>query len=337
MYEFIDSHKLDLHPHRVADWLDGKDIYPIYLEVSPSGACNQRCSFCAFDYLDYEPEFLDLERMDTMWREMADLGIKSIMLAGEGEPLMSEDIIPLIQHIYSAGIDVSMTTNGALIDDQFIEYGLVALSWIKVSVNAGLAETYKKIHGTDDFDKVLSNIRKMVAFKKSKPFLGGLTIGVQMVALQNNLKEIPELADHCKKIEVDYFSVKAYSKHPMTDKKVITPDVIVPYNIFDVIYRNPNIRRKYDKCYAVPFFWAYIRSNADVYACSNFLGDERFKIGNLYEQDFKDIWNSDKRKEIMEYVDNMDIKKECRSLCRMNRCNEYLYRLKHPDNHTNFI
>ena len=49
----IDSHKLLFHPRRVADWLEGKPIAPLYLEVSPSGMCNHRCRFCGMDYVGY--------------------------------------------------------------------------------------------------------------------------------------------------------------------------------------------------------------------------------------------------------------------------------------------
>lgn len=54
----IDSHKLMYHPHTVSQWLDGVNVYPIYVEVSPSGACNHRCSFCALDFMGYEKVFL---------------------------------------------------------------------------------------------------------------------------------------------------------------------------------------------------------------------------------------------------------------------------------------
>ncbi len=34
----IDSHKLNSRPGRVAEWLREGDVYPIYVEVSPTGA-----------------------------------------------------------------------------------------------------------------------------------------------------------------------------------------------------------------------------------------------------------------------------------------------------------
>ncbi|MDR0882739.1 MAG: radical SAM protein, partial [Candidatus Adiutrix sp.] len=88
----IDGHKLHLHPRRVADWLEGREIAPIYMEISPSGACNHRCSFCGLDFMGYKPRFLSADILCERLREMGEAGLKSVMFAGEGEPFLHREM-----------------------------------------------------------------------------------------------------------------------------------------------------------------------------------------------------------------------------------------------------
>lgn len=80
----MDSHKLIYHPEVVVRWMKGENIYPIEIEISPSGACNHRCIFCAVDYIGYQPDFLD---KDTILRDISQMGrkgLKSVICSGEG-------------------------------------------------------------------------------------------------------------------------------------------------------------------------------------------------------------------------------------------------------------
>src|SRR3990167_8761699 len=93
----IDSHKMNYHVDRIHEWLyQTKTTYPIYVEISPSGACNHRCSFCAVDYIGYKTRFLDAELLKARISEMGERGIRSIMFAGEGEPLLHKDLSEII-------------------------------------------------------------------------------------------------------------------------------------------------------------------------------------------------------------------------------------------------
>ena len=42
----MDSHKLTWHLDRVRDWLEGKRIVPIHIDVGLSKGCNIRCEYC---------------------------------------------------------------------------------------------------------------------------------------------------------------------------------------------------------------------------------------------------------------------------------------------------
>ncbi|MBW2104333.1 MAG: radical SAM protein, partial [Deltaproteobacteria bacterium] len=203
----IDGHKLIYHPERVTHWLKArgdwenwekaKTIYPIYLEISPTGACNHRCAFCALDYMEYRPRRLDLGVMKNALSEMALRGVRSIMFAGEGEPLLYHKIIPLAMAARDAGLDIAFTTNGVLLKKDIAEQLLPLASWIKVSIDAGTAETYAKLHGTakGDFDLVIDNLRSAVRCREKNAI--SCTLGAQMLVLPENVDEIGRLIGLC--------------------------------------------------------------------------------------------------------------------------------------------
>jgi radical SAM protein with 4Fe4S-binding SPASM domain len=84
-------------------------------------------------------------------------------------------------------------------------------------------------------------------------------------------------------------------------------------------------------------FWAYLNEEGDVFPCIRFLGLKEFVFGNIYKQNFKEIWNGGKRKVIMERIYSEWKIDDCRKACRMDQINEYLWALKNPPEHVNFI
>ena len=361
----IDSHKLMYHPARVAsllevgnDWQKAKEIFPIYIEVSPVGACNHRCTFCAVDYIGYKSRSLDFEILKDRIPEMAEHGVKSIMYAGEGEPLLHKHINEIVQSSHNAGISVSFTTNGTAMNDVFIENSLPKSEWIKVSLNAGSPQTYANIHQTkeQDFHVVINNLKKAIRFKTDNNIT--CTIGIQTLLLPENSNEMFDLAKICRdEIGVDYLVVKPYSQHFFSHtRKYENIDYSDFFTLgeklnslsnenFNAVFRGNTIKKhmrgdseRYSKCNSTPFLWAYVMANGAVYGCSAYLLDQRFEYGNLNDQTFKEVWQGTKRRENFHYVlDELDIK-ECRKNCRMDEANRYLFDLKESRvPHVNFI
>ncbi|MBI5237210.1 MAG: radical SAM protein [Deltaproteobacteria bacterium] len=350
----IDSHKLMYHVDRLRDWLSDKDIYPIYMEVSPAGACNHRCTYCALDYMGYKPRFLEGALLKKRITELSSVDIKSIMFAGEGEPLLHKDIASIINHTKDSGIDAAVTSNGVLLTERLINECLSSITWIKISINAATAKTYAAIHRTreDDFERVIDNIARAVRFRNKE----GLktTIGMQLILLPENAEEAAPLAMKAKDIGADYLVIKSYSQHLKSITRKYNGIRYSPYydlseklkkiedERFKVIFRLNAMRKldeaekPYGRCLAIPF-WAYIDSCGGVWACSAHLGDERFCFGNIHENTIKEIWGGEKRKKALEYAANgLDIK-DCRMNCRMDEVNRYLWDLKNPPAHVNFI
>ena len=111
---------------------------------------------------------------------------------------------------------------------------------------------------------------------------------------------------------------------------------------FHVVVRDETIEkwncrsRGYQRCLALPF-WSYIDAGGNVWACSAYLGNERFRYGSIYEKGFEEIWKGKQRQQFLQWAtDELDVS-DCRVNCRMDKINNYLWELKHPPEHVNFI
>lgn len=348
----IDSHKLHLHPARVAQWLDAdtwekaKSVYPIYFEITTSAACNHRCTFCSVDAIGYPAFLLEANMLIERMKEAQQLGVKSVMFAGTGEPLLHKKISKITNAAVDAGLDVAFTTNGVLLDKlEPVE----RCTWIKVSLNAGSPQTYEKVHRTKigDWDKVWAGIKSAVSRK------GPCTIGVQAVVLPENVYEMHDLAAMCRDSGVDYLVLKPYSQgtfsltHQYEDvdyskmRDYLNAVKEFDTDTFKVVYRSDSVNQEidkthnYDKCRATPVFWAYAMGNGDIFTCSAHLLDPRFNIGNLNTQTFKEIWEGEKRRENWELMKSFDIK-QCRLNCRFDKQNRYLADFSRTA-HINFV
>ena len=350
----IDSHKLNFHPERVAAWRAGENIYPIYMEVSPIGLCNHRCVFCGLDFMGYKNARLELKRAETLLPELGYLGLKSIMYAGEGEPLLHPDMCRITELTKTAGIDVAFTTNGTLMTPDKAEVLLKHSTWIKISCNGGDEESYFKIHRgkRTDFEKMFENLRAALTIRREKHY--DCTLGLQLVLVPENQGSVTNLARLAAEAGADYLVIKPFSQHTQSinrqyenleyDGMDALEKDLKQYETetFKVIFRRSTMERwnhrekNYRKCLALPF-WSYIDSSGNVWGCSMFLGNEKFLYGNIYENSFEEIWTGSKRRESLNYVQNELNIHECRINCRMDKINSYLWEMQNPSGHVNFI
>jgi len=352
----LDGHKLFWHLDRLQAWQSGALIAPIYVEVSPVSYCNHKCIFCGLDFAQGSPASLDTEVINERIIEMGKLGVKSIMFAGEGEPLLHKGLPRWVETAKGNGIDVSITTNGGPGSIELWNLLIPHLSWLRFSVDAGSSSVYSKIHSVQEtaFEKTLQSIRDALTIRDR---FGRCTVGVQYLMIRDNLEDIENAISIFSELGVDYFLLKPYSEHPQmlnksgfnySEEDISRIEEIVasyqarvgkPWIIFRKRATSNYIdhSKNFGHCRALPF-WGYISSVGDFHTCSVFLNDERFKVGNIYTNNMQGILFGDKRRSSIAYgACDLEVGFECRVNCRMARINEFLEFLDNRPEHINFI
>ncbi|MFH1537323.1 MAG: radical SAM protein [bacterium] len=349
----IDGHKLLYHPGRVSNWLGGAAVYPIYMEISPTARCNHRCVFCAFDYVEYPDRSLETGRLKRIIAEIAGLGVKSIMYAGEGEPFLHPDMAKIIAHTKRCGIDTAVATNATLLTPAAADACLGSLAWMRVSMNAGTPLGYAFVHGTSEkmFHKAVDNLKYAVELKRREGL--GCTIGAQLVLVGENMGEVLPLAELLSEAGADYLTVKPCVSHPLSRHG--RAEECDPAEIerlhgelekfenenFKIVFRRHSFRKlaaerqRYGACHGINFF-AEIASDGEVYTCGPFLGVKEHSYGNINESSFREIWEGERRKKVLRHVSELDVGR-CMPNCRLDEINLYLWQLLNPPDHVNFI
>ena len=347
----MDSHKLMYHPREVAEWLQTGDCWPIEIEISPSGACNHRCIFCAVDYVGYKPDFLQKDVIMRDIRFLAKQGLKSVICSGEGEPLLNKDLPDIVNGIKALGVDVAMSSNAVLMTEEIVRECLAAFTWVRFSVASTEPESYQHIHRgrAQDLEMVLKNIGYAVQYKQENKL--NTTIGVQCLLIRDNLSQVLQQAKMMRDLGVDYFTVKPYSQHLHSQNHLAVDyqDLQALENelracetkSFKIYYRanamqKMHKKKSYKECLGLPFM-THIDAKGNVWPCIAHLGSEGMSYGNIYEQTFEEIWHGEQRQNAMRCINGADINAICRDACRLDEINKYLNELKYPGAHVNFI
>jgi radical SAM protein with 4Fe4S-binding SPASM domain len=345
-----DSHKLIYHPDRVHEWRVREDCFPIYVEVGVTNRCNHRCIFCALDWLKRQPVSIETSVLLPAICDMAEHGIKSIMFAGEGEPLLHPDIARFVACSRNAGIDVAVATNGVHFTSKRAIEMLPYLSWIRFSVDAGTPQTYSRIHrgGSNDFSKVIRNISDAVLIKREQNL--PVIIGVQLLLIPDTIHDVISFIETFKNIGVDNVQLKPYSQHPLSINQ-FTVDSSELKNLseksigyqepgFQVIFRAGTIERlkserPYSRCHGLPFY-ALIEADGSIIPCNLYHANREYTYGNINTHTFGEIWTGKQRREVLSALHNQGIG-DCRYGCRLDAVNRYLEALQNPHPHVNFI
>lgn len=346
--------KIFAHAQALQDISEGKRIAPIYIRIKPTNYCNHRCYYCS--YADSElglrnsvnrQDQIPWEKMQEIILDMSDMGVKAVTLSGGGEPLVYPYIVETMHRILDAGMDLSIITNGQLLNGERAA-ALANAKWVRISFDSADAETYAKIRQIPlmAFDEVCENIRRFSQIKKDS-----CELGVNFVINHENAGQIYDMAKMVKDLGVNHIKYTArVTKDLFTYHEPFKQNVIeqihrakdeLDGNGFRIINKYESdfdsvlvFHRCYDKCYVNRIF-TVIAADCKVYFCHDKAYVKEGIVGDLRERSFKELWFS---KEVIERYREFNPQNECNHHCVYDDRNELLNTFYSLDeNHINFI
>ncbi len=136
--------------------------------IELSNACNHACIFCTHQKMRRKIGRINRDLCYDILQQAYDLGTREVGFYATGEPFIITDLHEYIKKAKEIGYTyVYLTSNGALATPDRIRQVIDAgLDSIKFSINAPQRKLYKFIHGHDDFDTVMNNLKYLNSYRK---------------------------------------------------------------------------------------------------------------------------------------------------------------------------
>ena len=350
---YMDGTKLNRHLDEVVRWRKGEWFAPLHMEISLTNVCNQKCTFC-YSIWAHGKTVMPRDTVTQLIRSAKAVGVKSALIAGEGEPTANPAYVDAIEAAGEVGFDMALNTNAVLLTEENLERTLPHLSWVRFSVQGSNPDRYAAIHQVpaQHFDKAIGNIQKACEIKRRRKL--PVTLGMQQVLIRENGDDIFETAKLAKSVGCDYYVIKPCHPHELNASynaasnmaeefrrelervESLTGDgfqAVVRWNFL----QEAEIPRTYNQCLALPFI-VQITADGRVVTCYPHEDKPEHDYGSLLEQDFADIVKSPNFSTVANRIrDTIDVH-QCMPTCRQHNANKYLWWLERekPD-HFNFI
>ncbi len=286
--------------------------------------CNLACAHC---YINARPELdgrdeLSLEESKAFIADLAEMRIPLLLFTG-GEPLVRKDFWELADYATAKGLKTALSTNGTLITKEVAaKIKALGIEYVGVSLDSAKEETHDAIRNQPGcFKRAVQALRNCAEI--------GLKAGIRVTITRDNYREIADLLDFSLALNIPRFCV--YWLVPSGRGKEIYNLQLEPQEvarIFDLLYQrardlNPGkmeiltvdapqdgvyllnklkednsqeygnalklLEYTGDSCSAGDRV-ANVDPGGDVYPCQ-FAQLEEFKIGNIRERNFSELWN----------------------------------------------
>lgn len=208
------EHGLALHYAR-------PDVQKVYIELTTR--CNLNCAMCIRQsWLDPQGSMTGETFQAVIDGLKAFPDLKRVFLGGFGEPLLHPDIVNMVEQIHSLGVNVTLSSNGLLLNPPLARKLLRAgVDTVVVSLDSMHVQAYEE--GNHKLVKVLNNIQGVHELIHDTGFHLPV-LGLEFVVTRSNLDELYKLPGIAKQVGASYVIVTNLIPHTRELAKEILYD-----------------------------------------------------------------------------------------------------------------
>lgn len=274
-----------------------------FAHIEPTTVCNLRCAMCERDRLD-QVGHMTLEQFERILDALD--GLRSVKLQGLGEPMLSPHFVGMMRALRARGLRAYSVLNATQITADNAEELAASADRLELSLDSADPEQFAAIRRGARLDDVVQRIRVLVEARNRRgPFLELSANAVVHTADYAQLKALFELVsrlglDRLNLNVVQFWGVGDPGTPSLSDGTTLSLDDLeaIRANVLSLSWdwslpaRVMGPTPGYENC---PWHQGgvYITWQGDVTPCCQRPDPRSISFGNVFEQPFEQIWNSD--------------------------------------------
>lgn len=311
----------------------GIDLFPPFLEIEPTTACNFRCVCCEHTYWNEKPKNMTFEQFKKIFDDFG--RPKWIGITGIGSSYLNKDYHKMLAYAKSKGTIIEVFDHFAHFrdDNQIRELIRIGPDFQFISTYGATPKSFEKVCKGSNYKIIEKNIRRFVEIKKQMKVRFPI-LNFHYIITKESKEEVLEFLDFIHNLDTeigevlitpmlhDYKAAEKYAVHideayvRRVRERAEKYKIPVTVNMSakqesESLHKKPRVRNC--KEYIMPFIFV----TGHVTPCCAQNEDnqrewqKKLSLGNVLEKPFREIWYSPRYVNMRKAIREDKFSKEC--------------------------